>query len=243
MLGLRDSDVICTTARGLHGKPLAEFVFLAILMHVRGLRHLEAEQRKHRWEVYCTNELPGKTLAVVGAGHLATHIAAVGRAFGMRTTVMGRNYSPGRAAELGFDHMYPRAQLHDMLAEADALVLTIPHTPETERMIDAAAFAALKPGAVFVNIARGKVVDELALIDNLRSGRIGFAALDVFDVEPLPASSPLWDMPNVLISPHSQSIVPSNNARLTELFCYNLRCYLDGRFADMHNVLNKDLMY
>ncbi len=243
MLGLRDTDVICTTARGLHGKPLAEFVFLALLIHVRGLRHLEAEQRAHRWEAYCTDELAGKTLAIVGAGHMAKEIIVLGKAFGMRMTAMGRNYSTERAAELGVDGMYPQERLHEMLAEADAVVLTVPHTPDTEKMMDAAAFAALKPGGVFVNIARGKVVDEPAMIESLRSGHIGFAALDVFEVEPLPASSPLWDMPNVLISPHSQSVVPSDNARLTELFCYNLRCYLDGRFKDMRNVLDKELMY
>jgi phosphoglycerate dehydrogenase-like enzyme len=243
MLGLHDSDVICTTARGLHGGPLAEFVFMALLMHVRGLRHLESEQRAHRWNAYCTDELAGKTLAIVGAGHMANKTILLGRAFGMRITAMGRRYAPERAAELGIDRFYPREQLHSMLGEADGLVLTMPHTPDTERMIDAGAIAALKPGAVFVNIARGKVVDEDALIQALRSGHIGFAALDVFDVEPLPESSLLWDMPNVLISPHSQSVVPSDNARLTEIFCHNLRCYLDGRFADMQNVLDKELMY
>ena len=242
-LGLLDTDVICTTSRGLHGKPLAEFVFLALLIHVRGLRYLEAEQRAHRWNAYCADELDGKTLAIIGAGHMAKEIAVLGRAFGMRMTAMARNHAPERAAEVGVDRLYPRAQLHDMLAEADALVLTVPHTAETEHMIDAAALAALKPGGVFVNIARGKVVDEPALIESLKSGHIGFAALDVFDAEPLPASSPFWDMPNVLISQHSQSIMPRDNARLTELFCYNLRCYLDGRFGEMRNVLDKKLLY
>jgi phosphoglycerate dehydrogenase-like enzyme len=242
-LGLQDSDIICTTARGIHAGPIAEFAFLGLLIHVRGLRHLESEQRAHRWNAYCTDELAGKTLAIVGAGHMASKVASLGRAFGMRLLAMARRYAPERAAELGVDRFYPREQLHAMLGEADALALTIPHTPETERMIDAAALRALKPGSVFINIGRGQVVDEAALIEALRSGHIGFAALDVFEVEPLPASSPLWDLPNVLISPHCASAMPTENERLVELFCHNLRCYLDGRVNEMRNVLDKQRLY
>ena len=243
LLGLQRSDVICTTARGLHGGPLAEWAFMVLLIHVRGLKYLEREQKAHRWAAYCTDEIAGKTLAIIGAGHQAKKLTQLGRAFGMRMSAMGRVYSPERAKELGVDVMYPREKLHHMLGGADAVVLTAPHTPETEGMIDRAALAAMKPGVVFVNIGRGKLVDEPALIAALRSGHIGFAGLDVFDVEPLPPESPLWDMPNVLISPHSQSIVPKDNERLTDLFCHNLRCYLDGRLGDMTNVLDKQLMY
>jgi phosphoglycerate dehydrogenase-like enzyme len=110
-------------------------------------------------------------------------------------------------------------------------------------MIDAAAFAATRKDSAFVNIARGQVVDEDALIANLQTGHIGFAALDVATVEPLPAESPLWDMPNVLISPHSASTVASENAKITDIFCHNLAAYLDGRLDEMKNVLNKELMY
>jgi len=133
--------------------------------------------------------------------------------------------------------------LHATLATADATVVTVPHTPETEGMIDRAAFAAMKPGSGFVNIARGAVVDEDALIEHLRDGHLGFAALDVAAVEPLAPDSPLWDMPNVLISPHSASTVPSENGKITEIFCWNLRCWLDGRIAEMRNTLDKRLMY
>jgi phosphoglycerate dehydrogenase-like enzyme len=126
---------------------------------------------------------------------------------------------------------------------ADALVMTAPHTPESEGMLDAAAFAAVRPGAMFVNIGRGQTVDHEALVAALQSGRIAFAALDVTDPEPLPADSPLWAMPNVLISPHSASTVSRENARITELFCHNLLCWLDGRRAEMRNVLNTTLMY
>ena len=174
---------------------------------------------------------------------MASHVVRLGHAFQMRILATARHYSPERAAELGVDHFYPLEQLHAMLAEADAMVVTLPHTPDTEGMIDAAAFAALKPNAAFVNVGRGQVVDEAALIEGLRSGRISFAGLDVFAVEPLPPSSPLWDMPNVLVSPHSSSVAPALHARVTDLFCYNLRCYLDGRPSDMRNILDKQRMY
>ena len=110
-------------------------------------------------------------------------------------------------------------------------------------MVNRVALAALKPGSVFVNIGRGQAVDEQALVDALKSGHIAFATLDVFAVEPLPASSPLWDMPNVLISPHSASAMPTENERLVELFSHNLRCYLDGRLGDMRNILDKKRLY
>jgi phosphoglycerate dehydrogenase-like enzyme len=110
-------------------------------------------------------------------------------------------------------------------------------------MIDEAAFRAMKPGIAFVNIGRGQVVDEEALIGHLRSGHVEFACLDVAAVEPLPPGSPLWDLPNVLISPHSASTVTTENNKITEIFCHNLRCYLDGRTNDMKNIFDKQLMY
>jgi phosphoglycerate dehydrogenase-like enzyme len=130
-----------------------------------------------------------------------------------------------------------------VLARADAVVVTVPHTPATENLIDRAALAAMRPGAALVNIARGVVIDENALVDALRSGHVGFAALDVAQVEPLPASSPLWDLPNVLISPHSASTVTAENANITGIFCHNLRCWLDGRRSEMRNVLDAARMY
>jgi phosphoglycerate dehydrogenase-like enzyme len=110
-------------------------------------------------------------------------------------------------------------------------------------MIDAAALAAMKPGATLINIARGLVVDEPAMIAALRSGRLGFAALDVATVEPLPADSPLWDMENVLISPHSASTAPSENRKIADIFIHNLGCWRAGRIGDMRNVLDKKRMY
>ena len=150
---------------------------------------------------------------------------------------------PARAAELSADAVYGPGELHQALGRADYVVLAMPHTPQTERMIDARAFAAMKPGVVLINIARGQVVDEEAMIANLRSGHIAFAGLDVAMVEPLPDSSPLWDFPNVLICPHSASTAPSENGKIVAIFCRNLDAFLAGRPNDMINALDKQRRY
>jgi phosphoglycerate dehydrogenase-like enzyme len=242
-LGDKAANVLVTTARGVHAQPLAEFVFLGLLTHIKRLDFLKSEQQAHRWERYCGDELAGKTLVVIGAGQVGGRIAAIGKAFGMRVLAGVRSAAAGRAASMGVDAVFPPDKLHAVLPEADAVVLIAPHTPDTENLIDERAFDLMKHGVVFVNIGRGLCVDEEAMIARLRSGKIGFAALDVARTEPLPASSPLWDMPNVLISPHSASTVGAENSRITDIFCHNLRCYLEGRQADMRNVLDKARLY
>jgi phosphoglycerate dehydrogenase-like enzyme len=139
------------------------------------------------------------------------------------------------------DRYYEPSQLHAMLPRADVLVLIVPHTPQTEKMIGARELALLPRGAYFINIARGAVVDEPALIEALRSGHLAGAALDVFAEEPLPPHSPLWEMPTVTVSPHSASTSDRENGRITDLFCDNLRRHLAGE--DLRNVLNPQRMY
>ena len=242
-LGLDKTDMLITTARGVHAGPLAEFVIMALLAHFRGLHHLEREQRAHRWVRYCGEEIAGRTVVTVGAGDLARGVAKVAKALDMRVIAVGRDPGKTRAHNHLFDTVMGTADLHRAFAQADAAVVTLPHLPATEKLIDHAALQALRRGAAFVNIGRGTVVDEVALIEALRSGQVGFAALDVTATEPLPPESPLWDMPNVLISPHSASTVRSENGKVTAIFCHNLRCYLDGRIGDMRNVLDKNQLY
>lgn len=242
-LGLADSDLIVTTARGVHADALAEFVMLCVLAHAKDLPRLARDQRAHRWERYCCRDIVGATLLVIGAGQVGAQVNKMARAFGMRTLALVNRKDPARASELNADTVYGPQDLHEALGLADYVVLATPHTPQTDQMINAPAQAAMKQGAVFINIARGQVVDEGALIDNLKSGRIAFAGLDVAMVEPLPQDSPLWDMPNVLISPHSASTAPSENGKITDIFCRNLSAYLDGRTADMVNVLDKQRRY
>ncbi len=242
-MGLDKSDIVVTTARGVHAGPLAEFVFMALLAHWRGLAYLQAEQQQRRWTRYCGAEVAGRRIVIVGAGDLARGIAQRARAFELHVTAIGRTAGKGRSHDGLFDEIKSRAGLHAALAQADATIVTVPHTADTERMIDGAAFAAMKKNSTFINIARGQVVDEAAMIEALRSGHLGFAALDVATVEPLPQTSPLWTMPNVLISPHSASTVASENSKITEIFCRNLRCWLDDRRDEMRNVFDKRVLY
>jgi len=242
-LGLVQRGVTVTTARGVHARPLTEFVFMALLTHAKRLAHLRREQAARRWQRYCGGALAGGSLSIVGMGEVGRQVALLGKSFGMRVAGLVRRESAADAPTLGVDAVYRHESLHQMLAETDALVLCAPHTPETGGMIDAAALRSLKPGAVLVNIARGQLVDESALIDALRSGRRAFAALDVFEVEPLPAGNPLWDLDNVLVSPHSASTEGGENARITDIFCHNLACFLEGRVDEMQNLFNAERGY
>jgi phosphoglycerate dehydrogenase-like enzyme len=242
-LGLQESDLIVTTASGVHGEPLTEFVFAALLHYVKWIPQIQEWQRNHEWVRFCSDELTGKTLAIVGPGRIGREVARIGRAFGMTTWAMAATYDPARTASLNVDRLFRREELREMLAGADAVVLCTPHTAETENLIGAGEIEAFKPGIVLVNIARGLVIDEEAMIAALRSGKIAFAALDVYRIEPLPVDSPLWDLPNVLINPHSASTAPSENSKITEIFIRNLRCYLDGRYEEMSPVLDKMRLY
>ena len=226
-----------TTASGVHAIPLAEFCMMSMLNHYRRLEAMQADQRAHRWERFATSDLPGKTVAVIGLCNIGREIARLSRAFGMR--VIGSRVAVAPMEHV--DRVYHPDDLYAMLAEADTVIMTAPHTQATDRMLDAAAFAAMRDGAFFINIGRGATVDEPALIEALRTGKLGGAALDVFAEEPLPADSPLWEMPNVLICTHSASTSEKENARLTELFCDNLHRYLAGR--PLRNVLDVERLY
>ena len=242
-LGLQDSDLLVTTASGIHAQALAEFVFAALLFHTKELGRLQEEQRAKAWNRFCGIELAGRTMAIIGPGRIGREIARIARTFRMRAVAMGRRSDPARAEALGVDRLYDRSELPAMLAEADCVVVCAPQTPETNDLLGRQEFSAIKPGAVFVNIGRGTIVDEDALLEALRDGRIAFAALDVFREEPLPQSSPFWEMPNVLINPHSASTVNTENAKLAELFIRNLGHYLAGEINEMAPQLDKRQLY
>lgn len=242
-LGLTERNVLVTTARGIHAKPLSEFVFMALLMHYRNLEYLQKQQGEKIWQRYCGSGLAGRTLAIVGMGEVGQKIAHLAKAFDMTVVGLLRPGSPHTTESLGIDRICTINELKDLLSDIDAIVLCAPHTPETEGMIGQSVFEAVKPGTVLINIARGALVDEPALIGALKSGQIGFAALDVAAVEPLPESSPLWTLENVLISPHSASTVAEENERLTDLFCFNLRHFLEGNTTEMKNKFNTERRY
>src|SRR5215210_5290782 len=238
---LGDTDVVVTTASGIYSGPLAEFVLMAMLQHAKELDHLRSDKAGKIWRQGAVGTLENKTLCVVGMGSIGRAIAGRARPFGMRVVGVKRTVRDDEAWDYA-DALYPTAELQSALGEADYVVFTLPGTPETRRLIDAETIAAIKQGAYFANVGRGTVVDEAALVEALRSGHLSGAALDVFEVEPLPEESPLWDLDNVIISAHTTDVVPELiNAAQTDLFCENLRCDLAGE--ELINVLDKRLLY
>jgi phosphoglycerate dehydrogenase-like enzyme len=239
---LQDADVVVTTASGVYSGPLAEFVMMSLLAHVKDLDRLQRNKAEKRWREAHTDTLYGKTLCVVGMGSIGRAVAARAQPFGMRIVGVKRTVQEDDAAWGYADELYTRSALHKALREADYVVVTLPGTPDTYRLLDAEAISAMKRGAYFVNVGRGKVVDEGALVEALKSGHLSGAALDVFEEEPLPEESLLWKLPNVIVSPHSTDNVPGlTNDLQTELFCTNLRHYLDGK--PLINELDKKLLY
>ncbi|MDA0328315.1 MAG: D-2-hydroxyacid dehydrogenase [Gemmatimonadetes bacterium] len=236
----RMPNTVFTTARGVHAIPLAEFVAMCMLMHSRSALHIIEEQRRPHWERYAGTDLAGRNVVIVGLGAVGTEVARFAQAFGMR--VVGVKRHPDAAApNLPVDLLVGPAELTSHLPDADFLVLIAPHTDETEGMIGAAELASLPVGAALINIGRGALVDEPALVSALQSGHLGGAYLDVFAEEPLPTDSPLWSMPNVLVSPHSASTSDRENGRIVDLFCDNLQRYVNA--APLLNVLDTIRLY
>jgi len=215
---------------------------MALLTHVKDLDRLQRDKAEKRWREAHTDTLYGKTLCIVGMGNIGRAVAERARPFGVRVVGVKRTVREDDAAWDYADELYATRDLHPALQEADYVVVTLPGTPETYRLLNAEAISAMKPGAYFVNVGRGKVVDEGALIEALKSGQLSGAALDVFEEEPLPRESPLWVLENVIVSPHSTDNVPGlTNELQTELFCDNLRRYLNGE--PLRNELDKKLLY
>jgi phosphoglycerate dehydrogenase-like enzyme len=220
--------VAITTSSGVHAIPLAEFAILGLLAIAKDLPRFAEDQRARAWpEVRRPlRELGGQTLFLVGLGEIGRETARLAKAFGMRTVGIRRSRRP---PPTHVDEVHGPDRLTELAGRADAMVVSLPLTGETAGMIDRATIERLPPSCIFVNVGRGGVVDEPALIEALRAGRIAGAVLDVFATEPLPKDSPLWDLPNVLVTPHAVALSARENERIVELFCDNLRRYLDGQ--------------
>ena len=239
--GWDQTDLLLTTASGVHATPLAEFCIMSMLMFVKGYFHMAEEKKQKHWQRTCTTELRTKTLAVVGLGNVGSEVAKLGRAMGMTVVGTKRTTEGVDPESVNVDRLYPSSELHSMLSVADFVVLITPLNDETRGLIGAKEIASMKKGSILINISRGAIVDEPALIEALKSGHLGGLAADVFSREPLPEDSPFWDMPNVIISPHSASTADSENQKLTDIFCDNLKRYLKGE--PLRNLLNKKLLY
>ncbi len=234
----RMPNTVFTRASGVHAQPLAEFCLMVMLLFRKGLFRILGDQGRKHWERYAGTDLEGRTLAIVGMGAVGSHVARVAKHLGMKVIGLDLHGFLFDQDSLPLDEFHPITELHEILPRAEHLVLIAPHTPQTDGLIGAEELALLPKGAVFINIARGALVDEVALAAALSSGHLAGAGLDVFAEEPLPLSSPLWDMPNVLVSPHSASTSDRENGRITDLFCENLRRYLAGK--PLLNLLETD---
>jgi glyoxylate/hydroxypyruvate reductase len=232
--------VAITTSSGVHAVPLAEFAIFGLLAVAKELPRFIEDQRARAWPEIRRplRELAGQTLFLVGLGDIGRETARLGKAFGMRTVGFRRTEGPPPEH---VDEVHGPRRLAELAGRADAMVVSLPLTDQTAGLIDRATIEALPPSCIFVNVGRGGVVDEPALVDALRERRIAGAVLDVFATEPLPDSSPLWSLPNVLVTPHAAALSARENERIVDLFVDNLRRYLDGR--PLHNVVEPGVYY
>lgn len=260
------SDIVITTTSGLHAVRIAEFIFASILAFVcRVPRMLHYQRRQEwpsgRWNLFAGPELRGQTIGIVGYGSIGREVGRIAHALGMRVLASKRSTKlvissdgyriPGTGDPEGalVSRLYLPDELTEMVAECDFIVVTAPLTPQTQGLINEDVLRAMKPTAYLVNIARGPIVDEQALIRALREGWIAGAGLDVFEEEPLPADSPLWELArnsadgkgNVIISSHVAGFTLRYNERAVEIFAENLRRYLAGE--QLLNLVNKDRGY
>jgi phosphoglycerate dehydrogenase-like enzyme len=232
--------VAITTSSGVHAVPLAEFAIFGLLAVAKDLPRLIEDQRARAWPEIRQpfRELSGQTLFLVGLGEIGREVARLGKALGMRTVGFRRTEGPPPE---WVDEVHGPQRLAELAGRADAMVVSLPLTDQTAGLVDRATIERLPPGCIFVNIGRGAVVDEPALVDALRDRRIAGAVLDVFATEPLPADSSLWTLPNVLVTPHAAALSARENERITELFVDNLRRYLDGR--PLRNLVEPGVFY
>jgi phosphoglycerate dehydrogenase-like enzyme len=232
-----------TTTSGIHAIQMAEYVFAMILALAHRVTQMVEDQSavkwpEDRWGRYVPNELFGSVLGIVGYGSIGRQIARLADAFGMRVLATKRNtrslHHDGFSipdtgdpeAEIP-ERIYPPEALHSFLAECDYVVITTPLTGQTHHLIDESALGAMKPKAILVNVSRGDVVDEDALAKAIQGNKIGGAALDVYSQEPLSPDSPLWKLPNVLLSPHVSGFSAHYDRRAVDVFAENLRRFLN----------------
>lgn len=222
------SDIIFTSAVGLASTPIAEMVLAYMLMFAKGWPRLWRDQRTRNYWRLTPGTLAGKTVGIVGMGSIGAEVARLVRPFGCRVVGTRRSLSERVRGEADGDEVVPASELHYLLAASDYVVICAPLTADTKGMIDGRALASMRADAVLINIARGELVVESALVEALQSRRIRGAALDVFEQEPLPASSPLWDLDNVILTPHISGGTERYFEIATSIFCANLERYLAG---------------
>ena len=226
-----------TNASGVASRMMAEYVIGAMLALGIGLPGFMRRQVDRQWQFKRVAGIAGKTVAIVGLGRTGQTIARLASGLDMR--VVGTRARPTATPHV--EKVYPATGLHEAVGESDYVIVTVPLLQSTRHLIDARAIAAMKPGACLVDVSRGGVVDQSALIDGLRAGKLGGAVLDVFEREPLAADSPLWDLDNVIITPHIAGNSPELDERTCDIFEWNLRRYVNDE--PLRNVVDLELRY
>lgn len=237
---LRDSGICLTNASGVHGLPISESMFAMMLAFARGLNAAIPDQLRRKWDHnrHSLTEIHGKTLGILGVGAIGLEAARLGKAFGMRVLGMRRG---GRAAP-NVDCMVAPDQVETLLSQCDYVMNVLPLTDETRHFMNRERFASMKPTACYISAGRGPTTDQDALIEALRSGTIACAGLDVTDPEPLPESSPLWGMENVILTPHVSGTTDQYYERAFEIFLENLAAYVQTG-VPVRNVVDYNLQY
>ncbi len=229
---LSEEGIALTTVSGVHADPIAQHALGFLLTFERGLLRARRQQRRREWRRFAPADLGSRTVGVVGVGSVGTRVAELCEAFG--STVLGVKRDLESVPD-AVEEIYPPSELHTVLGRAEYVVAACPLTERTRGLFDAAAFASMGPEAVFVNVARGEVTEEEALIEALGTGTIRGAALDVAAREPLPPSSPLWEFENVLLTPHMAGGSPLFAERCASIFATNYERYVDGDREGMVN--------
>ena len=235
--GLLQSHVMVSNASGVNAIAVAEFALCLMLMIAKKVPRFLANKGSSRWEHFVTSELKGKTVGIVGLGQVGSEIARLAQAFRMRVLAIKKSATGRVKNTAGVDELFSPGMLLQMLPECDFVILTVPLTSETRELIGEAELKAMKPTAHIINIARGPVIKQDVLIQALKEKWIAGAALDVFEIEPLPAESELWQLENVIVSPHIAGYVEQYNVMMTELFCENLKRFLRGE--ELLNLVDK----
>ncbi len=222
-----NKDIRVSTSSGVFGQPIAEHVFAMILAHNRNLQEYSYRKLEKSWfRSWEVKDFYGSTIGILGLGDIGTQIAKRAKAWGARVLAVKRSRT---AAPEYVDSLYTMDELDEVLGQSDYVVLALPSTHRTRGLITEHRLRQMKPGAFLVNIGRGALIDQEALVKALTEGWIGGAGLDVTEPEPLPENSPLWELPNVILTPHTSGGSPTNDKRRTSIFCRNLECYLEGR--------------
>lgn len=236
----RRSPVILTNVSGIHATPIGEFVMEQMLMFAKNALLCFDLKQKKQWQRYSPSTLRGKTVGIVGLGNIGREVARLSKAFGMRV-IATRRSTPRAQRTRNVDLMLSRQELPRLLTESDYVVITLPYTRETDSLFGETELKAMKPSAYLINIGRGGIIDEDVLARALNENWIAGAGLDVFATEPLPPESQLWELPNLLFSPHVSGDMEDYITHTTDIFCDNLRRYLEGK--RLLNVVNKQKGY